>query len=336
MFKRGNLLGLDIGTKKIKMVMARGRGEAIEPLQMVIIDTPPGTVDAGIIIDPELLGQELAPVVQQYGFNQARVISAVSGQQVYTRKLVMPDMKPAELRQAVINQSVSFLPIPPEEAAMDVFKLRSFGDDEGKKVEVFYVAARKLQVESLQTVCLVAGLKLEAVEIEPLALYRVLLNHGKTEEVNAILNIGASRSYLAVFEGQVLTSLRNMSFGCSVFHLGVGSYGDNPIQLEDIDLTVDSSHSYLIGEMVTELSRTIEYYSLQNMGHRIERIVLCGGGSRLKGLDITLEGALGCKVVMAEFGSRVITPPAISPQEKNGFIYDYPVALGLAARGGYK
>ncbi|MGE5449934.1 MAG: type IV pilus assembly protein PilM [Methanomassiliicoccales archaeon] len=335
MFKRPILLGLDIGSKKIKLVKARAKGNAIIPQVLITMDTPPGTVDAGIIIDPELLGQELSVLVTQHGFNGANVISAVSGQQVYTRKLILPEMKANELRQAVVNQSISFLPIPPEEAAMDVFKLRTFTDEEGKKVEVFYVAARKIQVDSLLTVCLAAGLKLAAVEIEPLALYRVLLSHDKENEVNAILNIGASRSYMAVFEGPVLTAVRNMSFGCSVFYLGVGGYGQsNPnTQLEDIDLNEDSSYSYLIGDMITEVSRTIEYYSLQNMGQKIERIIICGGGSRLKGLDVVLGGALGCNVEMANLSSRVIIPSSFDVQQKLALVHECPVALGLAARG---
>lgn len=334
MFFRSSGIGLDIGSKKIKIAKVRNKKDGLYVIDIGSIPTPDGLVEAGNIYDPERLGEEIGVLVRNMNIKGQAVVSAVSGQQVYTRNLVMPQMKLSELKEAVNYQAINFLPISVEDAAIDIFPLRNFEDDEGKKTEIFVVAVRRQQVEALDIVCRIAGLKLVAVEIEPLAIYRVW-GRNSYDEVTAFLNIGASRSYFAVFKKNILVFYRSLAFGCSVFYQGVGMSGpQGPTDLDKIEVSQDTQYDYLVRDIIAEVARSIEYYNMQNQDEDepIERIYMCGGGSRLKGLGESLSSGIGYDVELADPLNHLIVPGKLNPDQLQDLKHDFLVALGLAAR----
>ncbi len=334
LFKRSPGIGLDIGSKKIKLARVKNTKQGIQVVYFDSIDTPPGMVEAGNIVDPAGLGAELGNLVSKLKIKHNKVVSAVAGQQVYTRNIVMPRMKLDELKEAISFQAINFLPIPVEEAAIDIFPLRDFEDDEGKKTEVFFVAVRRQQVENLDMVCNIAGLNLVAVEIEPLAMNRVL-GRNNPEEINAYLNIGGTRSYFSVFKENILVFYRSLAFGCAAFYAAMEMNSPNGNgSFEDIQFGQGSQYDYLTRDIIDDVTRSVEYYNLQKNKSeaRIEKILLCGSGARFKGLDENLAAGSGLEVEIADPLSDLILPDNLSVEQGMDLKYDYLIALGLAAR----
>lgn len=334
MLMRGPGIGLDIGSKKIKMARVKKVGKQVQLVKYGSIATPEGSMEAGNILDPDSLGEHIGKLARELKVEGRAVASAVSGQQIYIRNFVMPRMKGSELKEAAIFKATEFLPIPVEEAAIDVFPFRQFEDGSGKKTEVFFVAARRQQVEALDEVCHIAGLKLKTAEIEPLAIYRVMnLNEG--DKIIGLLNIGASRSHFSIFKQGLLTSLRSLPLGCSAFYRNIRGGGPKEdIHMEDIDANEDNDYSYLVRDIMSELARSLEYYEMQNAGETVETVYLCGGGSRLKNLDKYLAAGLGRRVNILEYASALAWPALVTEREQWELQRDYTVALGLAAWGG--
>lgn len=331
MFKKGAPgIGLDVGSKKVKLVRLRKTRNGFSLAEHGSIPTPPGSVEAGFVHDPQRLGESLGDLVNDLKLNNKAVVSAVSGPQVYTRSLTMPRMKPAEQRSAMFYEATTFLPIPVDEAAIDISPLNFFEDEEGKKVDLFFVAVRKQQVENLRLTCDIAGLKLVAVEIEPLAIHRLLEEDGSG--VQAFVNIGASRSTFSVFEGEALKYYRHLSFGCSAFIKGGQiNRDDQPAIIDNIDLGSDEEHQYLLRDIMAELARSVEYFQMQNQ-NEIKKILLCGGGARLQNLDRSLAEGLNISVINADTLAHIVLPSDISEPVKREIKHDFAVALGLAAR----
>ncbi len=328
MLKRTADLGLDIGSKKIKLAKVKRKGNELQLLKYGSIDTLPGLVEAGNIFEPEKVGAEMAGLVKRMGLEGQRVVSAVSGQQVYIRNLVLPRMSRSESRAAAVYQAVAFLPIPIEEAAIDVFPWRDFEDEDGKKSEVFFVAVPRLQVDNLDIACFNAGLKLAALEIESLAINRIFLPN-QTSGVRALLQIGASRCYFSVFSGTNLLFYRTLSSFYENISFIIGKANINIDSLQSIQ---EEQVKYIVRGLVAEVRRSVEYYNIQHPERKLEKLWLSGGGTGLKGLAAELAAEIACDVQTADFLPRFTLPVDLDERAKREINCDFPVALGLAAR----
>jgi len=328
LFNRTTGIGLDIGSKRIKLVQVKKAGERLRIVKYGSMPTPAGLVEAGNIFDPERLGEEMAPLVEQLDLRGKKVVSAVSGQQVYTRILILPRMSLKETKATAIYQAVTYLPISVEEAAMDVFLLRDFTDEEGKKQEVFFVATPQLQVNNLEICCRLAGLKLAAVEIEPLALNR-LLHPAEESGIWACVHLGASRSYFSVFRDDLLLFYRTLT---SFYENIKFIIGEDRTDSEQINIAEDSQFKFIVRDLAAEVGRSVEYFNIQNE-QRIAGLYLSGGGASVQGLDQFLSTQISCPIYVADPISRFCVPSRADDAAKGGLNYDFTVALGLALRG---
>ncbi len=332
MLREKTQLGLDIGEKRIKLVMLKKEGNMYRVTGYASMETPPGTVDGGFVSDPVRLGQALRGLVQSSGVNpHAPLASAVSGQQVYTRLLSLPRMRVEELRKAALFQAAGFLPLSIDDVTADIYPVREYSDAEGTKTEVLFVATRTSQVENLLQACRQAGLKLQWVEIEALGLARVFYPQltGGGPDVRAVVNIGANRAYIAFYKKGMLVLLRSISFGSRVFYdpqTGDGSPEALP------GLAADSEgFPELMSEFVAEMSRSLSYAQIQ-LKEPVNTLFLTGGGSRVAGMADYLAQALQVECRLGELGAYLVLPPETSPAARE-LRHDFPVALGLALRG---
>jgi len=324
--------GLDIGSQSIKLVQVQHRRSSARVKTFGQIPTPSGRMENGFITDPDVVGQELGKLVDRLKLRGAKTVSALSGQQVYTRLLTLPAMKLDEMRHAALYQATSFLPISIEDVTTDIYPVRYFEDEEGKKCEVFFVAARKAQAENLIKTCQVAGLKLNRVEIEPLALHTLYHQQLSGQKVKGVLNIGATRSYLAIFQEDILVFVRSIGFGCTALYQYMKESGTGNMKLENLDCQ-DAGCETLMRDIVSELSRFLEYFRLQSKHEELSEIILCGGGARVGDIEGYLSREVGLSVQVGDFTSQIQLPDSITAKEKSDLLYDYPVALGLAMRG---
>ncbi|MGB4508790.1 MAG: type IV pilus assembly protein PilM [Syntrophomonadaceae bacterium] len=332
MFTSRTSTGLDIGSQSIKLVQVQHRRSSARVKTFGQIPTPSGRMENGFITDPDVVGQELGKLVDRLKLRGAKTVSALSGQQVYTRLLTLPAMKLDEMRHAALYQATSFLPISIEDVTTDIYPVRYFEDEEGKKCEVFFVAARKAQAENLIKTCQVAGLKLNRVEIEPLALHTLYHQQLSGQKVKGVLNIGATRSYLAIFQEDILVFVRSIGFGCAAFYQYMQESGAGDGELEKLNCQ-DPGVERLMRDIVSELSRFLEYFRLQSKHEELSEIILCGGGARVGGIEEYLSREVGLSVQVGDFTSQIQLPDSITAKEKSDLLYDYPVALGLAMRG---
>ncbi|KUG05042.1 hypothetical protein ASZ90_017531 [hydrocarbon metagenome] len=321
-------IGLDIGSRKIKIASVRKKRGSLEVINFGSRETPRGAVERGSIKDPDILGASIADLVTELGLRKKTVVTAVAGPQVYTRIISLPSLRLDELRKAVRYEATAFLPIPVEEAAMDIFPLREYQDHEGARVELFFVAVRQSQVEKIRTVCQLGKLKLQTIEIEPLALQRLLLDK-KSPGAKAFLNMGATRWCFSVHQRGVPVFNRNFSFADSSYRPGaVLSFSENS-PLMSLPRATDN----VIKDLVNEVVRSSDHFRMQQQSE-ISKIFITGGGTRIIDLDKVIASATRCKVEVEDVLARVSLAEQLSSGELDELKHDFAVAVGLALRGG--
>ena len=333
MFTSRMSVGLDVGSQSIKLVEIRRRGDTGTLKTFGQIATPPGMVENGLINNPEEVGKELGKLVDELKLKRSRVVSALSGQQVYTRMMTLPAMRHDDMRTAALYQATSFLPISIDDVTADICPVREFEGPEGRMAEVFFIAARKTQAENLVKTCQVAGLTLTRLEIEPLALKTLYYPHMLQNRIYGIINVGAQRSYLSIFQNHNLVFLRSIAFGCSAFYLQIPQVAQGERRLEDLSIEEPECRS-LLRNLIDEVIRSLDYFRLQNKEDIITNMLLCGGCARLRGIDELLSKELNLTVNLGSIDQRIKLPKNITEEQQNDMHIDYPVALGLALRGG--
>lgn len=322
-------IGLAVGVTQATLTRVKQRKGKLQVAGFGSIPVPAGTADAGLINDPVKLGQDLGGLVERMNLKGKQIVSSIGGPQVFIRNIVLPRMKLNELKEAALFEATTFLPIPVEEAAIDVYPVRHFEDEEGKQTELFFVAVRRQQVENLRVTCEVAGLDLVAVELDPIALHRSM--GGSDEDGSqAYLYMGNTRSFICVMKFGALIFQRYFSSGTSAISQALDPEQDPHQVLFQVDM--ESSHQYLVRDLITQTSRSLEYFRMQFNDELKAPLILCGPGARIRSLDQTLSEALDHRVVAGDIASRLLFSSRLPENERQELSYDYLISLGLAAR----
>jgi len=217
------VVGLDIGTDSIKVAEAKYGKDGITITALGIARTPVGVIENEVITDPKALGSAIKALLAESGIKTKQVVSSVAGQsKVVVRIIEVPKMSRDELTETMKWEVERQVPFSPSEVVMDFQPLdKPDADPNAQNMEVLLAVAQQDLIDSHVQALLAAGLKPMAIDIEPLACSRSLIEtsqNGLRDEVVAIVNIGANNTDLGVFEKGLLTfpspplSIAGMSF----------------------------------------------------------------------------------------------------------------------------
>jgi len=221
----GPVVGLDIGTQQIKVVEVRPSKRGLVVSALGIAPTPVGIMQNNIITDPRLMGQTVKQLLRESGITARRVTGSVAGQSaVVVRIIEVPKMTDAELKETMKWEVERHVPFAPSETMIDYQPLDiGAPDDANPNMEVLLAVAQQDIINNFVDTVFAAGLDPIAIDIEPLATGRGLLDVVNGEplkrsmyasameapyeagrETVAVVNIGASNTDISIFsDGQL-------------------------------------------------------------------------------------------------------------------------------------
>jgi type IV pilus assembly protein PilM len=322
-------IGLDIGTQSVKMVhLVAGEAEQYPPaLNYGMTALPPGVFSDGVIHKPEAVVNSLKRLVEEAGLpEKATVTLGISGKQVLTRQLKLPQMPLKELEQAVRFEAEKYITIPLNQLFMDFTVMEEINLEEAPGYSILVAAAPQKMVYNLCQVMQKAGLSPLAVDVEPLALYRLWRASYYDEQLTnqALINLGHSNSHLVIFKGDSvqfsrviplagnqLTEAIIQVIGKEVAAAEEKKRSQKIVHLNDYRSEPDDTHqaegnlNQAITEVVTglasEIQRSIDFYQMQAKV-RLDRLIITGGTANLQGLDTYLETEIGLPVLVGGYG----------------------------------
>jgi type IV pilus assembly protein PilM len=104
------------------------------------------------------------------------------------------------------------------------------------------------------------------------------------------------------------------------------------------DHTTERLHDIIaphIGDLVTEIRRSLDYYQTRSRSAVVNQILLAGGLAKLKNLDRTIATELGLGTAVASpFVNVKVNPQAFPDDRLAATGPTMAVAVGLAMRGG--
>jgi type IV pilus assembly protein PilM len=305
-------VGIDIGTRTITVAeVKQGRGPAAIT-NFGGVELPVDAVREGEILDVAATAEALRELVASAKVSSKKVWLGVANQRVVVRQIDLPWVEPKELHASLRYQVQEHIPIPVEEAELDVHVVEEFTTDDGERHQrVLLVAGHRDMVTAHVEVAEQAGLKPIGVDLNPFAILRAMGDTSPLEQGRQVLvDIGAGVTNIIVHEAGVPTFVRILVMGGDSLTIALSS--GLSIDREEAEILKRQLHvdvgddvaSRIAAEQadqfVDEIRSSLDYYQAQTGSTRLSSVVLTGGGSTLAGLQERLEANLRLPV---EIGS---------------------------------
>ncbi len=222
-------VGLDIGSQQIKAVELKpGKGGRLTVTAIGVAPTPVGVMQNNIITDPSLMGQAVKQLLRESGITTKRVIGSVAGQSaVVVRIIEVPRMTDAELKETMRWEVERHVPFAPNETVIDYQPLVSTDPmaASNPNMEVLLAVAQQDIISNFVDAIFAAGQDPVAIDIEPLAVSRAMLDlvdgrpvvrpvmglgPSQAHETVAIVNIGAANTEISIFQDGQLAFPRSL------------------------------------------------------------------------------------------------------------------------------
>lgn len=188
-------------------------------------------------------------------------------------------------------------------------------------------------------------------------------NYTEHSEVALVVEIGASNTLITLVRGDRILMTRNINVAADDFtttlqqafdldfaaaeELKLGyAMATTPTEDEEQLLNFDKNREQYsparvfevirptLGELVTEIRRSLDFYRVQSGDITVDRIFLAGGGAKMRGLATAISEALGFKVEVASPWLTVQTDQAsVDTGYLQAYGPEFTVPLGLALRG---
>ncbi|MGB9877355.1 MAG: type IV pilus assembly protein PilM [bacterium] len=224
----GIMLGLDLGSKFIKVAEISARGGELELLSAGILPTPSGLFSGDAIIDPQGAAEVIKALLQQVGVHTNKVVISAKGQtSVVVRIIEVPKMREEELADAMKWEIERHVPFAATGAVtMDYAPLQPMDTipEEGTG-EVLMAVAEEGLINALVDTVSFAGLEPVAIDIEPLALGRCFVSKDPQlkNQTIAILQMGARSSELTIIVDDNPRLTRSLTIGGNNLTSAVGN-----------------------------------------------------------------------------------------------------------------
>lgn len=310
------LLGLDIGSSSIKLVeLGRDRSGAFTLERCATEPLAAGSIVDGQVADFDAVTQAIRRAVRHSGTGTRQVALALPSSAVITRKIPLPaGLHERELEAQVEAEANRYIPFSLDEVSLDFCMVeagRPLADPAdpahpSSEVEVLIAASRKERVQERQDLAEAAGLRPVILDIESFAA-----------------RLAASR-LLGAFSSEGPTPV------VALFELGTATIG---LQVIDGEQVLYERDQPLGGPQLTqEIARALQFFFNSTPHHRVDGVLLAGGGAALPGLvqAVARQTAFSCRLANPFEGMRLAA--SISPNALRDQAPAYLAACGLALR----
>ncbi len=335
------MVGIDIGSKTIKIVELQKEGEAFTLAASGIVGYAGQSVEK-MADDKEFanLGEVVKKLHSEAGVSSKEVVIALPEQLVFTRTIKFPLLTDAEIASAVKWESEQYIPIPVNEAIIQHSILSRNETSTPPEVIVLLVAAPRVVIDKYMKVVSAAGLNTMAVETELIALTRSLAPVDKTV---LLLDLGANSTDIAIAKNGLLSFSRSIPIAGEAFTRAVSQgLGISPVQAEEYKKTYGLEVKQLEGKIkvalepvlrmvVDEVKKAINFYQTEEKGDAPTAVILSGGSSGMPQMISSLSSLMGLEVLVANPFSK-ISVDAETSQRLAPYAPLYSVASGLAMR----
>ncbi len=349
--------GLDISDTSIKVVRLKKKMNNFSLASLGEEKVNSGVLENGVIRDQDSLVESIKKAVSNVEGEKLRiknVVCSLPEEKSFLEVIKMPKIKKEDLKNAVKYEAENYIPMSIEDVYLDSHLLKS-AHEHLEHAEVLVVACPKIVVDPYISCLKKAGLQPRILEVESLAIARALVKNEVVPQDMLLIDIGANRTSFIIFSGYSLRFTSSIHTSGEELTRAISEkLAISPKKAEKMKikyglagrtekgkevLNALSSHLQIL---VDEVSKHLSFYRTHGHGRKgplpsnepgIEKIIICGGGANLVGLNNYLNDKLKIPVEVGNPWVNVLKDPnkdqPLSPEKS----IKYTTAIGLALRG---
>ncbi|MCB0914127.1 MAG: pilus assembly protein PilM [Actinobacteria bacterium] len=261
-------IGLDINTSSVRAAQVRYDKGSTSVVALAESTLFPGVVTAAGVADPAALAAALSALWNTFGIKGKRVILGVGGQRVVVRPASIPVMPGKEIKEALPLYVSESVPFDVNESELDFVVSGIDLDGDGNQVyEGILTGAPTAYLTELVEAVQQANLTVVAIDVASFALIRAVVPPVPPGYLvsEAVVNVDEHASQVVV-------------------HVN-----GRPMLVRDLPLGADVLAGGSIEPLVEEISTTVGFYQSGEKATPLQRILLEGAGSQLRGLDLAVS-----------------------------------------------
>jgi type IV pilus assembly protein PilM len=346
--KKGNLVGLDLGSSAVKLVQLKelGRGGGYRLVNLGVSPLSPEAIVDGAIMDSGLVVDVIQNVFRENKVKGGDVALSLSGHSVIIKRVSLPTMNEEELAESIQWEAEQYIPFDIQDVNIDYQILQGGAQTGDGNMDVLLVAVKKSKITDYTSVLHQAGKNPMVVDVDVFALqnaYEVNYNP-EPDQTIALVNIGASVTNIAIMQGTNSVFWRDISIGgnqytdviqkelnlsfekAEALKRGEEAAGENADKLNQILKQVSQ-------DVGSEVQKTLDFFKATTSGESATKIMLTGGSSRVPGLQELLAERFGVPVEMFNpFQAIQVNEKHFPPERLQELAPNLAVAVGLALR----
>jgi type IV pilus assembly protein PilM len=340
-------IGLDVGSTAVRAAeLAEGSPPSV--VRAAQVPLPAGAVENGEVREAEAVSEALRELWTRGGFKSRKVWMGVGNQRVVVREIALPTMPEKELRQSLGFQVQEFIPMPVDEAVLDYHLIEEVEIDGRQMLRLLLVAAQKVMVDTLIGAATNAKLEPMGLDLVPFAMVRAVGATGAGMELKqkggeAIVDVGAHVTNIVVHAAGETRFVRILPSGGRDITLAIAralSVDDEVAErlkrgeiVDEVDVTPQQALEVAMQratQFVDEIRSSLEFYTAQTQGARIDRLLISGGGSKLEGFIDILRQRIPVTVEPGRVFSKVGSQLSLSEDAQTEAEPVLATAVGLA------
>lgn len=344
--KPRNVVAFEIGSKHIKIVEGKYSKDKLSIYKMGQVETPMASIEDGAIIDERALVNTLQVAINQLGIKSKDAVVTSNSSSIIDREIIIPAVDESEMESVIKYEIQQYLPINLDEYIVEYVVIDKLVDSEGPKLKVNVISYPKDIVNGYYKLIKSLGLNPYVLDVTYNSLKKIvnhtgmIKNGGQTGTV-AFVDMGATSINVTIFKRGQLDFTRIIKSGGETIDQALSSRLDMSIKSTEsmkmdkgnlLDIQDDDEVNVIIketvDEMIGELEQILQFASNKN-GENVDEVVIYGGASKLRGLDVYMQRKLLKSIKRVFTLERIDISTSAMPKEPIG---EYLNAIGAVIR----
>lgn len=292
--KKNHLIGLDIGSRSIKVGEAIETRHDFELNKFGMVGLPADWIEDAVIKEPERIAKTIRELFSQQKIREKNVAVSIGGYSVIVKKIQLPPQSEESLQDSIHFEAEQYIPFDINEVNLD-FQILSDPSDGNPRMDVILVAAKKDLVNDYLNLIETAGLRPCIMDIDAFALQNIYeyAYSPQDETTVALIDIGASKTSLNILKGNMSLFMRDVTLGseqinhkiahtapCSLDEAEAIKMSGKPgVKFPDLNLRQITAE--VVSDWCLEIRRAIDFFYSTYPEHQIKTAILSGGGANI-------------------------------------------------------